>query len=170
VTPEGSTQALVGFRLAWRADEHGDGLALARAYLESKAGRPAIWCETTPQGACIAFGEDGPGTALHDRLAGAAAALARGAPTREELAAALDRHDAALGEATATPAGLARLLADSAVEWDDPAIAFHRRERLEKTPADALGRELAERLPVSGMIEVLPRGAAGTSKEPSGGS
>ncbi|HZO09302.1 MAG TPA: hypothetical protein VFC77_07985, partial [Myxococcota bacterium] len=127
--PDGATQALVGFRLPWREDERGDEVALAAAFLESKARRPCSCLEATPQGACIAFADEGPaaGAALRETLAGAAARLARGGALEGgEIDAALDRLDAALAESASTPAGLARLLAESAAAWDDPRVAFGR--------------------------------------------
>ena len=155
--PTGASEALIGFRTAWRDDPAGDGLALARAFLAQLAGGREALFERTRQGALMAFraGDEAGAARLREAFAARIEALAAGRPlSGGELAAALDRLDGELAEAAASPAGLARLLADGASMHEDPLAAFGRRRRLEAAGAEAAGAALRGLLPPRGLIEV----------------
>jgi len=157
--PPGVQQRLIGFRLAWQEDPHGDARAFARAWLEELAGRPAARFEETPQGALLAFAASDMASeqSLRDALVAGAEQLATGRPLSDAgFRLALDRLDLRLAEATATPAALARLLAEEATATQEPLAPFERRRRLEREGAEAAARRLRTALLPAGRIEVAP--------------
>jgi hypothetical protein len=159
--PAAAGGGLAGFRLAWCADPQGDERALALAWLEALAGRPAARVEWTAQGALVAFAIEGDVAPLRDRLLAGAEQLARGQPLSEEgFATVLSRVDQGLAAATATPLGLARLLVDEELSCGDPLAAFGRRKRLEAAGAAAAAASLRAQLPAEGYVEAAPATAA----------
>jgi predicted Zn-dependent peptidase len=164
--PGHDATALVGFRLAWRHDPHGDGAAFAAAWLEEVAQRDAALHESSACGPLVAFAarDAADAKSLHDVAAAAADELAKGRGLSQHgFEAALARLDARLAEAGRDAAALARLVGAAEVELHDPLAPFERRARLERAGLEALSEDLAARVRPEGMIDVVGAESSGGS-------
>lgn len=155
--PAGASGGEAGVRLPWRADERGDLLALAVAWLEARTGRDATHVVATSQGALVGFaGEAAEVTTLAGALDAACAAA--DAIDDGQVEAALSRLVQRADATAADPARLAAELADGAARHGDPLATFGRAARLRASAAETSVR-LKELIRAAARIDVVPAAA-----------
>jgi hypothetical protein len=155
--PVGASGGEAGVRLPWRADERGDLMALAVAWLETRTGSDATHVVATSQGALVGFaGEAAEVTALAGALDGACAAA--DAIDDGQVEAAVARMVQRAEATAADPARLAAELADGAARHGDPLATFGRAARLRASAAETTVR-LKELIRAAARIDVVPAAA-----------